>query len=78
MLKRHAQLFVSFLMLADLAVAAALWWGLYTLLFETARLDPLITWAAGAKKTPHPRDLNLAALPFVLFGMHVALRACGT
>lgn len=78
MLKRHAQLFVSFLMLADLLAAAGLWWGLYALLFDTRWLDPLVVLVAGAKKPPHPRALHIEALPFVLFGVHVALRACGT
>ncbi len=77
MLKKHSQLLVSFLMLADLAAAAGLWWGLYALLFDTRWLDPLIVAVAGAKKPPHPRDLHVEALPFVLFGIHVALRACG-
>ncbi len=77
MLKRHAQLFVSFLMAADLLLAAGLWWGLYALLFDTSFLDPLIVWARGVKKPPPPRDLHLEALPMVLFAIHVALRACG-
>lgn len=77
MLKRHAQLFSSFLMLADLLVVAGLWWGIYALLFDTTLLDPLIVAATGTKKPPHPRDLHGEALLFALFGMHVALRACG-